>query len=174
MKRIFRIILTSMTILLFLPNANAVPLTVNGGWMSFSFPGISNGTAPYSWFSNFEFELTQNAVVTVTDVFANTDQFDVYDNDSYIFTTSDPLDAGIDLGLTPDEASVSPFYSHGSFLLGPGHHDITGINIRPTSADFGGVAYIRVDTVPEPATVLLMISGLLLPFGYQHTLRHQR
>lgn len=173
MKKILKIILTGMVFLSLLPNANAVPLTVNGGWTSFSFPGVMNGAAPYFWFSNFEFNLTQNAIVTVTDAFANTDQFDVYDNGSYIFTTSDPLDAGIDLGLTPDEASVSPFYSHGSFLLEPGHHDITGANIRPTSADFGGRAYIRVDTVPEPATPLLMISGLLL-FGYQHTARHRR
>lgn len=161
MKKISKIMFVSMVVFLFLPGAKAVPLTVDGGWTYFQFPGAQNGSDPYYWFSNFEFDLTQNAIVTVTDVYATTDQFEVYDNGFYKFTTSDP-EGGPDYGLSPDEASLSPYYSHGSFLLEPGHHDIIGTNIRHLSTDFGGGAYIRVDTVSEPATLLLMLSGILL------------
>lgn len=154
--------------------AHAVPLTVNGGWVMFFFPGLENGSSPYNWYldaeftqvAHFEFDLTQNAMLTVQDIGDTTDQFEVYDNNAYLFVTSAPFGGGytsfIKNTLDPDETALHPEFSQGSTLIGSGHHDITGKNIRFTSTDYGGAAYIRIDTVPEPATLLLIILGASL------------
>jgi len=48
MKKIYSIMFVSIILFLFLPSAKAVPLTVNGGWTYFQFPGSQNGASPYN------------------------------------------------------------------------------------------------------------------------------
>lgn len=170
----------SLWLLFFLTNASAAPLTVNDGWVRFYFPGQDNGSYPYNWYldsnltqvAHFEFDLTQNARLTVQDVGDTTDQFEVYDNNAFILVTSTPFGGGylsfIGDTNSPDETVLHSEFSQGTFLLGPGHHDITGLNIRPTSTGYGGAAYIRIDTVSEPATLLLVILGATL-ITYRNT-----
>jgi len=107
----------------------------------------------------------------VQDIDDTTDPFDVYDNGNYIFTTSDPFDGGflspIGNPNNPDEAALHSEFSRGTFMLKPGYHDISGTNIRPNSSDFGGGAFIRVDTISEPASLPLILLGILV-IAYRH------
>ena len=155
-----------INVLLFtLPNAKATTITADDGWHVFGFPGVLNPVAPddYSWFDSFDFSLTQPALLTVQDLGDSTDQFRVSDNGAVIFTTSSPSGGGVGDIFDPDIAAGIPELSHGSFLLGPGAHLITGVNIRFLSTDVGGSAALRLDTVTisEPDIIPLMALCLL-------------
>lgn len=164
-------------------NAHSLPLTVNGGWHGFDFPGLYNngiypgyeefndsGFADYRWFNSFEFSLTKPAYLRVQDIGLDTDQFAVFDNDIFIGTTSDAR-GGLIYGDVndPDLAATIPAYSNGIFFLDIGLHSIIGTNIRYGSTDYGGYAVLRVDTipVPEPATIsLFILAGVFFSFRF--------
>jgi len=164
-------------------NAHSLPLTVNGGWHYFQFPGLVNngiypdyqefqGFADYRWFDSFEFSLTKPAILRVQDVGLDVDQFAVFDNDIFIGQTSDPTGGSINSDVNdPDIAATLFSFSKGAFLLDIGLHSIIGTNIRYLSTDYGGGAFLRVDTitVPEPATIsLFIISGIWFSLRRRH------
>lgn len=86
--------------------ATAEPLVLGGPQQTFIF----DGTVGASWDRNFTFTAYSPTVVVVTDCCLVGDQFEVFDN-------------GLSLGLT----SVPPPLSTGTFLVGPGPADITGM-----------------------------------------------
>lgn len=141
-------------------NAKGEVITADDGWHGFSFPGLLNPVAPedYSWFDIFEFTLTLPAILTVQDLGDSTDQFSVFDNGSFIFNTSEPSGCCVGDIFNPDIAAGIPELSHGSFLLEPGTHIITGTNNRFASTDFGGAGALRVDTIEinEPNIISLL------------------
>lgn len=155
-------------------NVHSLPLTVNGGWHYFEFPGVVNGVYPdYSWYETFDFSLTKPALLTVQDIGQDVDQFNVFDNNIFIGQTSNPS-GGQFLSNSisnPDVAMTIPDFSSGIFLLEIGFHSITGDNIRYLSTDYGGGAFLRVDTisVPEPTTIsLFIIVGILFILRINH------
>ena len=100
------------------------------------------------------------AELTVTDAFEAGDFFRIFDFGAPIGATSVvPVDPTHNCGADPVPCLADPLMSHGFFLLGAGAHSIT---IRPGVSPYGsGAAYFRVDSVPEPASLLLIGSGLI-------------
>ena len=149
--------------------SSASPITPNAGWYGFCFLGINGwpatagcqgqgiGTAGNS----ITFTSTGPALFEITDAYQKGDIFDVYIDGLLPFTTPwvppDTSGAVID----PNVAFADPTYSHASYLLAPGYHQINvDVNYSPYQS---GTAYLQVlsDAAPEPATVLFLGSGLL-------------
>jgi hypothetical protein len=85
------------------------------------------------------------ATITVTDAFLRGDQFDVFDNNVLIGTTSVPATTGA-CGDDPVPCLADPQVSHGAFHVGAGAHSIT---IKAKASPFGGgAAYFRIDLTP--------------------------
>ncbi len=152
--------------LLTISTGKATVIVADDGWHFFQFPGWLNPALPndYSWFTSFEFTLVQPALLTVQDLGDSVDQFSVYDHGSLIFTTSEPSGGGVGNFFDPDLAASITELSRGHFLLMPGDHVITGVNIRYLSTDYGGGAALRLDTmsISEPNIMSLLILSLLL------------
>jgi PEP-CTERM motif-containing protein len=114
------------------------------------------------------FLAASGATLTVTDAFISGDRFEIFDFGASIGLTSAPAaSGGVDCGDDPVVCLATPGISNGAFALGAGPHAIT---IVPTlSPDGGGSAYFRVDgataAVPEPTSLLLLLSGLALTVG---------
>ncbi len=150
--------------------ADVVVIAPDTGWHHFLFPGMENLTSPYdySWFTSFKFTLTQPALLTVQDLGDSYEQFEVYDNGRFIFMTSDPSGDSVGYVHDPDLAANIPELSRGQFLLMPGDHVITGVNLFHVSTDYGGEAALRLDTVRdtvsinEPNIMSLLILSLLI------------
>ena len=136
--------------------ASADTYSVGSGWTSFEFGNQGSSLVP-----NLEFNLSDPGTLKVTDAYMIGDRFEIYDNGILLGTTSTPVDDGTWLG-NADAAYAYFGYSHGLFSLSSGLHDITGIALESPYGNGG--AYWRVDTgsapVPEPATMLLMGTGL--------------
>jgi hypothetical protein len=157
---------------------HADPVVIGGGWQEFSFTALSvfaRGCFPAdqdqdaldcipSSSNNSEFvgmppwTFTSSASVrlTVTDAFLRGDAFEIFDNGRSIGMT--PLGAfNGGCGDDPVPCLADPLVSHAVFTLGIGPHSIT---IIPIAMVDPGAGYFRVDAVPEPATLVLLSTGL--------------
>lgn len=134
----------------------AAPITIGGGWQQFIW-----GEDGDAWNDEgaFEFAAESPTNLKVTDLFLTGEQFDVYDGDILIGTTSMPTS---DESRTEDydEAYFSPLWSSGIFHLEPGSHSIT-IQTIVNSLDIGAGG-LRVDaaSIPTPGAVLLGMLGV--------------
>ncbi len=123
-------------------------LPTDGSWTPFSWtdgPGVFNSEGP------FTFSVTSAGYLDVTDAFIAGDQFEVYDFDSMIGTTSYPQ-SDTDATEDPDVAFADPRWSSGSFQLGPGEHSITVrvIRIAPGHPEGGAFMRWRFEEVTAP------------------------
>jgi hypothetical protein len=137
--------------------AQAVPLTVGGGWQQFYW-GLDDADA-WNDEGAFTFVADSWTILKVTDIGDNLDRFEVYDEGSLLGTTSVPADAP---GWTDnfDVAYASPLWSSGQFSLAPGSHAITLFAVvNPREAGTGGLR-VDVAAVPAPAAVLLGTFGV--------------
>jgi PEP-CTERM motif len=158
--------------------AYAGPIPV-GEWLAFGFtdPGIPatgcdpadpagpfcGGSPPVTPLDTPPWTFTSpggGTNLNVTDAFAAGDRFEIFDFGVSIGFTSAPNVTG-DCGGDPGACLLDPDISKGLFLLTAGDHSIT---LVPTEAlEGGGSGFLRIDnaTVPEPATLILLGSGLL-------------
>jgi hypothetical protein len=160
--------------LLVLPTLGlATPMPLDGTWIvldEFMDVGDFFSGGPWDWDS------PQNVVFDITDLFVVTDVFEVYDFGALVLTTPSLADWD-DIGSPgpfdppwtgdPDVAWMTPEFSKGSILFGPGAHSITirDISIPPVSAGGedpfpDGTVAFRAHTVPEPMALLLLGTGL--------------
>lgn len=153
--------------------AKAVTMPLDGSWIKLDelmeAPEFFSG-GPWEWNSSLTviFDITDWAVIT--------DVFEVYDAGALVLTTTPTADwtsfPGVEpmdppYTLDPDFAWVTPAYSKGSIAFLPGFHSITirDISIPPIDrqgdVDFpDGTVAFRASEVPEPATLLLLGSGI--------------
>jgi hypothetical protein len=139
---------------------------LGGPWVEFSFgvqgsfaqgcapadpagPGCTPSSAGNSVFGGpppFTFTLPdQGGVLTVTDAFANGDEFEAFDSGASIGRTSTVAIAGSCMpdSTNPDDCLEDPASSSAAFALGPGDHEIT---IQAVASPFGaGAAFLRAD-----------------------------
>jgi hypothetical protein len=147
------------------------PLPVNGGWQYFSW-----FDAPPAWDFEGAFTFTigpgDTGELKVTDIYVDGDQFQVYDWETLIGTTSVPTN-NHDYETDVDAAYASPKWSSGLFLLGAGAHSIQLYTIAIATEYTAGVGYLRVDSViPEPCS--LAVWSLLAAVGVAVGLRRRR
>ncbi len=155
-----RAILLVACALMLLPAASAVAAPIlDAGWAADQI----DAAATDSVFSPYVYDLSGDAVFSITDAFIPGDTYFVYDSGSLILTTS--FFAGTPFAIpsdsTADAAWADDLFSKGSVLLGAGAHSLTiqGDGKGGLPAGF----YARLDTatsVPEPGTIVLLGSGL--------------
>jgi len=144
-------------------SANAATLIVNQGWKIFNFNGLGSSIIPTSGGGNsYEFTLSSNAYLLVTDGYDTGDQFELFNFGSSLGRTGNFTSSSSNIS-DPNSAFTSGLYSKGIFLLGAGSHSITGKAI--SSPYGGGLAFIALSSsvpggIPEPATWAMMIGGL--------------
>ncbi|MDR4517570.1 MAG: PEP-CTERM sorting domain-containing protein [Nitrosomonas sp.] len=171
MVAIFRKLVISLVLCtLYISPVKAVPLTVNGGWDFFTFPGQIlgpedparvDGLPPdpsFSWDQEFSFVLAQPALLRIQDIGSGGDRFRIFDNGAELGMTSALFPDNIGDYFDPDLAALDPALDQGSFLLSAGNHTISGVEINH-STDSGGAAALRVDTIPEPTMIALLALG---------------
>jgi hypothetical protein len=78
---------------------------------------------------SFEFTLTTQGILIVTDAYYAGDQFEVFNYGTSLGTTSPVLPDSTINEPDPDRASADPRWSSAFFILDPGSYSITGISL---------------------------------------------
>ena len=161
--KIFRQLVVAFAALLFVmqvhtAHAEPVVLPFQGGWQAFDWINQS-GLIDFPP-DGFVLNTTQATFLEITDIGIPGDSFNVIVSGSInaIFSTPDvPIFSTLQV-LNPDLAFGNPSFSWGRFALGPGSYTIN-ISLR-TGSPGGGSGFIRATAVPEPATLILLSTGL--------------
>ncbi|MGE5297143.1 MAG: hypothetical protein ACM3VT_20150 [Solirubrobacterales bacterium] len=131
--------------------AQAVEVTVGGGWYEFYWGVDESGNEtgdPWNAEGPFTFTADAWTVLKVTDVFVPGDQFEVYNGGIYIGTTSVPVWDPCLYTDSYDYASSNPPWSSGTLTLAPGSYSLTLFAcIDPYGWGAGG---LRVDVSESP------------------------
>jgi hypothetical protein len=160
------------------PQANAVPVTTNV-WYEFGF----NGTGGDPLVSGVGFGLVTNApdgnpivqvgapawtitsavplLLSVQDLFASVDQFDMFNNAANLGNTSAPT-PGSNCGGDITACIANAALSRGTFTLSAGVDSITGIHVTGVA----GAAVFELTPVAVPGPIVgAGIPGLVIAFG---------
>jgi hypothetical protein len=138
--------------------AAATSITVDGGWVSFSWTGGTGAIDSPS--DGFQFTSTGSVVVQITDCCVIGDRFEVFvDSVSQGLTSATaPADFGVPSGAFSGPTSwTDSRLSKISLALGPGTYDID-IVVNTSVASTGG-GFIQVLSVPEPGALALLALG---------------
>lgn len=148
--------------------ALAALLCVAGTTSSHAAPTVLplNTWQAFDWFEagpiefpseGFSLTTSQVTFLEITDIGLAGDSFNLLIN-GMMFSTPN-VAAGMTLVNNPDLAFVNPAFSSGRFSLMPGAYLIT-ISVK-NSLPGGGAGRIRANTIPEPATMLLLGTGVV-------------
>ena len=146
----------------------AAPMPLDGTWIKLDevakAPFFFSG-GPWTWNVAYDVKLT------VTDWAAVTDQFSIYDNGLFVFSTSNLPDdpGGVWMG-DPDAALASGLFSNGSWIFDGGvahsimiedtHIPIMAIGAGPYA---DGTVAFKAEAVPDVASTLMLLGvGLLV------------
>lgn len=165
-SKLIAVAIAIVALVAFAPSAHATTITVDGGWYGFCFGAA--GSPATAGCKNLaigvagnpmEFTALTPVEFRITDAFQAGDQFDVWVNSVFQLTT--PYVPQTNPGLSsPLAAFLDPNYSHASLFLAPGSYSI---EVFSAASPYGsGGAYVEaVSAVPEPASMILLGSGLL-------------
>ena len=103
------------------------------------------------------FNAIEPTLLTVTDAFQSGDRFEIFDFGVFLGFTSIPGARPVNCGSDPATCLATPGISQGVFALGAGAHSLTIASLQ----DSFGTGYFEVNAVPEPASLLLVGSGLI-------------
>lgn len=156
-------------------SASATPITADGSWHEFLFglagtfaTGCGGGCVPTinpvaEDTSSPPWTFTDEATITVLDMFQRGDRFQLFDFGVSVGLTSVPINDGANLcDNNIGTCLVTPGYSLGTFVLGPGSHSLTIEIVQNAAGTSGGAAVFQASpTIPEPATITLLGIGLI-------------
>jgi hypothetical protein len=120
--------------------ASDTAVTIDGGWLTFSFagPGSTIDGSP------FTFNSSAPVLFTAVDGFVIGDQFGVTDGATSLADTSVPGSGG-GFAFDGDSSLANPAYSRGRYALSAGSHSI---GMTAVASPFGGgAAFLRVETM---------------------------
>jgi hypothetical protein len=147
--------------------ASAAPITVDGGWYEFGFGGVGSegfpcpactpsdpvsanpGDAPWTF--------SGPATITLLDLFIAGDQFELFDFGVSLGVTSAPSGSS-SCGNAIATCLADLDNSRLIVNVGAGDHSLTITTLA--SPVGGGAAVFRADSVPEPASIVLLGAGL--------------
>ena len=136
--------------------AQAATLTVDGGWSTFNY-----GATGTPWSETFDFTLTSDAWLLVTDAYLPGDIFKL-SVAGLQFLTSSVDELGVSIFGDYDAAWASEDFSSLAILLGSGSYTVTGTAFySPYGYGTGGISLASsLPAVPLPASGLLLLAGL--------------
>jgi len=165
--------------------ADATPIALDGSWtvmvddMSAGgfFTGTGTGSTTFAGATSFDWVSAQPVLFRITDLFVVSDTFRVYDNGVALFDVVNGSDWHLIPGCSddhapschwtdvPGDAWLDPLFSKASHLFAAGSHSIV-IQSLTIPLHFTGVTHrdatvaISASEVPEPASMLLLATGL--------------
>jgi hypothetical protein len=162
-KLFFITLVVGAAMLVTISSANAGPIIIDGLWYEFLFRTVGqpaeecppsfctpspSGNSAFADSPPWTFTAPPGGgVLTVVDVAASGDAFDIFDSGELIGSTS-PSATGSFCGLDPEICLQNPDFSQGQFELVEGEHSIT---IVPNASPFNiGAAYFKVASVNQP------------------------
>ena len=133
--------------------SSAQAVTVGSGWQYFSFGGAgSTGT--------FDFTTTESALFQITDAYNSGDQFTITIDGVNHGVTSTPAMGQWEGDY--DTAFASPAFSHGSYAIGAGVHEVDyTMALSPYGAGGAAIRLVAAPAVPEPSSLVMMGLGVL-------------
>ena len=114
--------------------------------------------------SVWEISLAEDSFFDITDAWTPGDWFEVYDAGTLILNTPQVPYGGQSIWDDADTAWLDPAFSSGRVRLGAGTHYITIFDRALEDPNFGSTSaglFTRLEPVPEPASLLLLGSGLI-------------
>ena len=169
----FLLAMIAVGMLLGVATANAAPV-LGGGWAGDNvYASLTD-----SFGSPYAITLVDPALFSITDAFFPGDIFQVYDGDTPILLTAidpAPNDPFPPSDSIADAAWADPTYSHGQIMLAAGTHSLRVQDLDCVSFGCPAGFYTRLDVlaVPEPGTLLLLASGLLVGGGFARRFRRE-